>query len=141
MRFAHLHVQRDLMMFESIRLYSKSFLDTVQSLQTLLSIVFQFTRNVLHLVHLKLEARVFSLLSDVGLVDHVVEDGDLLLQVAPDVLTLSHRHLFYRFLLTLQNLNLLLASGYLSSESNDFVFDVVDVSLETKWLLGSQGSR
>ena len=77
-------------------------------------------------------------MTGVRLLLDVVEDGDLLLEVALDVGALGLGHVLDGVLLTLKLFDLFAGEGDLLSQLDYLFFQLVNGCLETEWLLRSQ---
>ena len=95
----------------------------------------QIRRDFPYLADLHLEALVLSLLPLVGLDYHVVQDGDLFLQVSLNVGTLRLCHVLNSVLLALELPDLFSCIGHFSLQLHDVVLKVVDGRLEAERLL------
>lgn len=88
-------------------------LDCLQLLQALVPVSVELLRNLTHLGDLHLEALVFSLLALVSFDCDILENIDLFLQVALDIVTLSVCNRFNSVLLALQLAHFLASKGNL----------------------------
>ena len=104
-------------------------------------IVVEFGRDFAHLIDLRLETLVFSLLPSLGFCDHIIENGNLFFKVALDVTALGVGDRFDRVLLTLKLADFLSGEGHLRLQLHDLLLKLVDRSLETKRLLRSERRR
>ena len=77
-------------------------------------------------------------MTSVRLLLDVVEDGDLLLEVALDVGALGLGHILNGVLLAFKLFDLFASEGDLLSQLDYLFFQLVNGGLETEWLLRSQ---
>ena len=106
---------------------------------TLKPAIIQSLQQLAHLRTLDLESEVFRLLTGVRLLLDVIQNGDLLLEVALDVGALGLGHVLNGVLLAFKLFDLFASEGDLLSQLDYLFFQLVDGGLETEWLLRSQG--
>ena len=114
---------------------AQRILDLQKTFDTIHPVVVEVMWDVFDLVDLLSESRIFSLLSNVCLVDHILQNHKFFLQVSFNVCGLCHGNFFNSVLFTLQNLHLFLAICVLLLQLNDLFFKLVNTCFETKRLL------
>lgn len=95
-------------------------------------------RHLSDLADLGLETSVFSLLSLLSLHNHVIQNANLFLEVALDVVALGFSDIFDCVLLALELTDFFACVRHLLLEHHDLFFKSVNRSLKAKWLLGSE---
>lgn len=126
--------------FVRVHLNSKVRLHSADRFDALDARLVQVGRDLAHLADLNLKALVLGLLPFVGFVNHVVQDGDLLLKVALNVVALRLGDVLNCILLTLELLYFFACEGYLLLQLNDLLLELINGSLEAEWLVRAQRS-
>ena len=134
----HFFLQRPGESLVGIGLDAKVALDGFELPKALLPIRVELVRDLLHLADLHLEALVLSLLTLVGFDGHVLEDANLFLQVALNVVTLCVCDRLDSVLLALQLTDLLAGEGNLLLQLDDLLLELVNGSLKAEWLLRAE---
>ena len=98
----------------------------------------QLIRDRTHLGNLHRETLVFGLLALVGLDGHILQNTNLLLQVAFNVVALGVSNRLHSVLLSLQLADLLTGKCHLLLQLDNFLLELIDASLETERLLGAE---
>ena len=102
--------------------YAKVSFNFTEIPQTFKTVILQLVKDGSALTDLDLEARIFSLLSDIEFVNHIVQDGNLFLQISLDVLTLCLCNIFNSVLLGLENYYLFSAEGHFPFQVKYLIF-------------------
>ena len=135
----HLLLQTLLVLLVRIHFDAQISFNSAHPPHTLKPAIIKCLQQLPNLTAVHLESEVLCLLTGVRLLLDVVEDGDLLLEVALDVGALGLGHVLDGVLLTFKLFDLFASEGDLLLQLDYLFFQLVNGGLETEWLLRSQG--
>jgi hypothetical protein len=134
----HFFVQWLLEIFIWVKLDSQILLDAARRLNALESALIELLRDLSDLTDLGLEASILSLLAFVRFNNHIVQDGNLFLKIALNVVALGFCDIFNGVLLAFELTDFFASVCYFLFEHHDFFLNTIYGGFEAEGLLGSE---